>query len=68
MGLRLSKMHLLKLMNKPICAVYGWFLFLFMFQWPHRCKSDVVDAHLIIQRIFELEASCFRAHPTIKPP
>lgn len=62
MDLRLSKMYLLELMNEPICAVYGWFLFLFMFSKPHRCKSDVVDAHLIIQGIFELEAARFRLH------
>lgn len=59
MGLRLSKMCLLGLMNEPICAVYGWFLFLFMSSRLHRCKSDVVDAHLIIQTIFELEAAGF---------
>lgn len=56
MDLRLSKMYLLGMTNGPICVVYGWFLFLFMSSRLHRCKSDVVDAYLIIQSIFEPEA------------
>jgi hypothetical protein len=41
MALRLSKMYLLELMNEPICAVYGWFLFLFMFQ-------SLIDAKVML--------------------